>query len=102
MRVDDIKATVRDYAVDKCTRHQIRILQRFFLHQYCKWLTQRFIAEITGGGSDHTKVRDAIVCVRANKRLFNISIELIKIFEIKIYNQARLVDQHADRNIIRH
>ena len=86
MTVDDIKLTVKDYAIGKVTRREIPILQRYFIKKYCSWLPMRAIAEATGG-KEHTRVIDALRIVNTNPRLFSISIPLDFILDAKMKNQ---------------
>lgn len=59
MNVEDIKATVWDYTIDKCSEQETLNLQRYFIRQYMSWLPYRAIAEYTGA-SEHTTVIDSI------------------------------------------
>lgn len=86
MRPDDVMLTVADYAIDKVTRVELRILQRFFLKEFCGWLPMRAIAEMTGGKS-HNYVSHAVKVVNRNHRLFTIGEALRFILKAKQNNQ---------------
>ena len=94
MNADDIKATVLDYAVDKCEPKDIVRLQRFFLKEYMSWLPLRAIAEYTGS-NDHTKALDSIRAVGNSKILNPIVTELTKIFDMKMGRHWMLGNQNA-------
>lgn len=97
MNADDIKLTVADFAIGKVSKHQVAILQRYFIHEYCSWLPMRAIAEMTGAAS-HTTIRDADTAVKTNRKLFNMSLavrlilEKKRLFKIVNTNSIRLTD----------
>jgi hypothetical protein len=86
MRVDDIMLTVEDFACDKVTKNRIAILQRFFIRKYCTWMSARAIAELTGLKS-HACVRDAEKAVETHPVMFDLSLQLTRIFEAKMHNR---------------
>lgn len=82
--VDDIKATVRDYAIDKCSEAWVVHIQRYFIKQYMAWLPMRAIAETTGA-KNHTAVLHSIRCVNANYNLNDILRRLRQILDDKLH-----------------
>jgi hypothetical protein len=94
MTVDDIKLTVKDYALGKVTDREIPILQRYFIKKYCSWLPMRAIAEATGG-KEHTRVIDAIKAVQRKQSLFNISHAINFILDAKLKKQP--INYHSVR-----
>lgn len=84
MTTDDVKLTVIDYALDKVTKNQITALQRYFIRKYFSWMPLRAIGEITGGTTDHSSVIGSINSVRNNQKLFNVSIDLEYILDLKM------------------
>lgn len=96
MNAEDIKATVWDYAIDKCTPKDIVRLQRYFLKEYMSWLPLRAIAEYTGT-KDHTKALDSIRAVGNSKILDPLVTELTKIFDKKMGNHWLLGNQYASK-----
>lgn len=85
--VDDIKATVRDYAIDKCTVMQVVHIQRYFIKKYLSWLPCRFIAEQTGA-KDHTVVNMSINKIKNNGNLKDILKAIESILDRKFYKHS--------------
>lgn len=95
MNVEDIKATVWDYSIGKCSKSDMVRLQRYFLREFISWMPLRAIAEQTGG-SDHTVVLKSIKMVEASVELKLIADELKKIFNYKLGHHWMLGNQNAN------
>ena len=86
MTVDDIKATVRDYTIDKCSQIWTVHIQRYFIREYMTWLPMRFIAESTDA-KNHTAVLHSIRCVHSNYNLKETLTALKRILDQKFYGK---------------
>lgn len=90
----DIKATVLDYAVDKCSPGDVLRLQRYFLREFIAWMPLRLIAEHTGA-RDHTVVLSSIKKVDRHSKLKPMAADLFKIFNQKLGHHWMLGNQNA-------
>jgi len=94
MNAEDIKATVWDYSIGKCSDSDRLKLQRYFLREFITWMPLRAIAEQTGAW-DHTVVIRSIKKVEGSTKLQPLVSGLKKIFNYKLGHHWMLGNNNA-------
>jgi hypothetical protein len=92
MSVDEIMSAVEHYAADKATKRQVTMLQRYFIKEYCTWMTLRAIAELTGL-KNHNTVFHSLRVVEYTPCLYSMIEPIKKIIKKKSSQYVSVKEQ---------